>query len=43
MTKKEELDLLELNHEPLIEITIDGKQVWIEDKLVWEESEDGNR
>jgi len=35
----EELDLVVLNDEPLVEITKDGKQVWIEDKLIWEKEE----
>lgn len=35
-----DLDLIELNHEPLIEITKDGKQIWVEDKLIWEKEDD---
>jgi len=31
-----EFYFIELHHEPLIEITKDKKQIWIEDKLVWE-------
>ena len=30
------MKFIELNHEPLVEITADRKQVWIEDKLIWE-------
>jgi len=33
---KEELDLIVLHEEPLIEITRDKKQIWVEDKLLWE-------
>jgi len=33
------MEFIELNHEPLVEITIDKKQIWIEDKLVWEKDD----
>ena len=32
----EELKLTVLHEEPLIEITDDKKQIWIEDTLFWE-------
>lgn len=32
----EQLSLKVLHANPLVEISTDGKQVWVEDKLVWE-------
>ena len=40
MEMTEELDLIKLYNDPLIEITTDEKQIWIEDKLIWEKDND---